>query len=425
MVKKLLVFAFIFCFCTPIYAETIKTDVLVIGDSPSGVSAAIQSARSKIKTMLIMPGAWMANMPTGKNYSITTNRNLPTGLWGEFREKVIDFYKNTTGYEAAANVTLKFEAATGATILKGIADTVKNLTIKLNAPFTTIKKDGTGWEVSIAINGETNIIKAKVVIDATQSGEAVTKAGATLPPVYDYTAIDGTEMYRTSIATSDILPKDYIPMRDVVVKNADNLLVTEKILITEGSIQYLPLQMALGQGAGAMAAYIAFFKTTTKNLKVRIIQQELLDFKSYLLPFADVKRDDRYVRAVQQIGATGMLKGVNKGRELLFLPDAIVATDEVKPVLTEIYSRAFLWFNKVKPGDKFTVGNTLSLISEMTLSEPQTLQVALKSDWKAKYGFNNDFDMDSPVTRLEFAVLINKYLNPFARTVDLAGNIIN
>jgi len=373
-----------------------------------------------------MPGGWLVNgLPSGNSYSITTNRNLPTGIWGEFREKVIGFYKNTTGYDVADKVTLKFEASTGADILKGIADTVKNLTIKLNTPVIAIKKDGTGWDVSITVNGITTLIYARVVVDATEKGEVVTKAGATLLPVLSFNQTSGGELYRTAIATGDILPNGYIPMRDIVVRNADNLLVTEEILPVNGNIQYLPAQMALGQGVGAVAAYIAFFKTTSKNLKVRIIQQELLDFKGYLLPFTDVKRDDKYSRAVQQIGATGLLKGVQKGNELLFMPDAAVATDEVKPVLTEIYSRAFLWFNKEKPGGKFTQGNLLSLISEMTLSEPKTLQITMQRDWKAKYQFNSDFDLNRPVTRLEFAVLINQFLNPFARTVDMAGNIVN
>jgi len=424
MVKRLLVLLLFSSSFT--YAETIKTDVLVIGGSVSGVTAAIQSARSKLKTLLITPGSWLStSMPAGNTYVMTSNRNLPTGIWGEFREKVISFYKSTTGYDVADKVTLKFEASTGADILKGIADTVKNLTIKLNTPITTIKKDGTGWDVSITVNGITTMIYAKVVVDATEKGEVVTKAGGTLLPVLSFNQASGGELYRTAIATGDMLPNGYVPMRDIVVRNADNLLVTEEILPVNGNVQYLPAQMTLGQGVGAVAAYIAFFKTTSKNLKVRIIQQELLDFKGYLLPFTDIKRDDKYSRAMQQIGATGLLKGVQKGNELLFMPDAVVVTDEVKPVLTEIYSRAFLWFNKEKPGGKFTEGNLLSLISEMTLSEPKTLQITMQRDWKAKYQFNSDFDLSRPVTRLEFAVLINQFLNPFARTIDMAGNIVN
>jgi hypothetical protein len=444
MVKKLLLL-FLFFSYSFTYAETIKTDVLVIGDGASAVTAAMQCARSKIKTLLIVKGAWLnESMPAGSTAVIDVNRNLPSGIWGDFRREIRNFYGKTPGYDTTYNAPLKFETFTGAALLKKMADTVKNLTIKLNTPFTTIKKDGTGWEVSVMVNGKTDIIKAKIVIDATEKGDVVTKAGAMIPPIFSSGENTGSKLYRTSITTGDMLPGQkskrqsknsypsfpayYIPVNAIVVKDADNLLVTETAM-PDNSIAYLPAQMELGQGAGTVAAYCAFFKTTTKNLKVRIIQGELLDFKGYLLPFDDIEPHDRYVRAIQQIGATGLLKGVQKmdgdNSRFLFLPDSAVATAEIKPVLTEIYSRAFLWFNKIKPGEQFTVGNLLSFISEITLSDPAGFQITIQKAWKSEYKFHSDFAVNHPVTRREFAILTNKFLNPFARKIDLAGNMVN
>ena len=125
----------------------------------------------------------------------------------------------------------------------------------------------------------------------------------------------------------------------------------------------------------------------------------------------------------------GMLKGVQKTingqNEFIFDPDSIVTTDEVKPVILEIYTRAFLWFNREKPGKDFTIGNLLSFISEITLNDPDILQKNIARNWKTLYKFTDDFDMDRPITRREFAILTNKYLNPFARTVDLDGRVVN
>jgi hypothetical protein len=84
-----------------------------------------------------------------------------------------------------------------------------------------------------------------------------------------------------------------------------------------------------------------------------------------------------------------------------------------------------LWFNKEKPGDKFTLGNLLSLISDYTLTDPKTLQIALQKAWTNQFKLTGSFDLNRPVTRLEFAVLTNRYLNPFAKTVDLSGRIVN
>src|ERR1700744_5546246 len=99
MVKKFLALLLICSTCAR--AETIKTDVLVIGGSVSGATAAIQSARSKLKTVLIIPGKWLQqSMPSSASYVITANKNLPTGIWGEFCDKTINFYNSTTGYQS-------------------------------------------------------------------------------------------------------------------------------------------------------------------------------------------------------------------------------------------------------------------------------------------------------------------------------------
>ncbi|MGZ3926222.1 MAG: FAD-dependent oxidoreductase, partial [Mucilaginibacter sp.] len=219
----------------------------------------------------------------------------------------------------------------------------------------------------------------------------------------------------------------------IVPKDIDNLLVTEKALSVTSDVNASTMdpavQMTLGQGVGATAAYLAFFKTTTKHLTVRIIQGEILDYKGYLLPFTDVSQKDPHWRAIQQVAATGLLRGIQKANgntlEVHFGPDDIVSTEEIKPVLTEIYTRAFLWFNTEKPGDKFTVGNLLSLISDYTLTDPKTLQISLRKAWTTQFKLTGTFDLSRPVTRLEFAVLMNKYLNPFAKTVDLSGQIVN
>lgn len=608
MIKKLIVLLLLFT-CLVACAQTIKTDVLVIGGGASGVAAAIQSARSKVKTMLIEQGPWLGgSMTAGGMCMLEANRNLPSGIYAEFRKRVIDSYKKTPGYDTTQNAMLVFEPAVGASVLKKITDTVKNLTVKLNTPFTSIKKNGTGWDATIMQDGKAVLIKAKLVVDATELGDVAAKAGALLTSGFDsredtkeqlapenatnqiqdisYIAIlkdygpaaghnitkpDGynpaqyaclkkedvdkllasgklpngrymikwsncanqysvtsddlkpesrektfaqarlrtlgliyylqtelgymnlgtsdefntpdhlpyipyirenrraaglvrmvlddvytpynraSKLYRTSIGVGDALPGQHysvpgvpninyppfpaytIPLGAIVVKDLENLLVTEKAMsvthLVNGSVAYPSVQMTLGQGVGATAAYCVFFETTTKNLKPRVIQGEVLDFKGYIMPFADIPITDPAFRAIQQVGATGLLQGIQKAKgstaQVLFMPDTIVYTAEVQPVLTETYSRAFLWFNKVKPGEEFTVGNLLSFISEMNLRDPQNLQTVMQKTWKPQYKFTKPFDMNRAVTRREFAVLANRFLNPFARAVDLSGKLIN
>ncbi len=106
MVKKLLVFSLFFnCYFT--YAQTIKTDVLVIGNGAGAVTAAMQCAKSKVKTVLLIKGGWLENMQSKSMIVVDINHNLPSGTWGEFRKEIRDFYKKSPGYDTAYNATFK------------------------------------------------------------------------------------------------------------------------------------------------------------------------------------------------------------------------------------------------------------------------------------------------------------------------------
>jgi hypothetical protein len=242
-----------------------------------------------------------------------------------------------------------------------------------------------------------------------------------------------SKLYRTSIGvgSGDKDRAFSIPLGTIVPKNTDNLLVTEKAIACETNINsWSPaIQMTLGQGVGATAAFCAFFKTTTKHLSVRIIQGEILDYKGYLLPFTDIPQKDPHWRAIQQVCATGLLQGIQKkignSIETHFAPNDTVRTAEVKPVLDEIYTRSFIWFRQEKTGEKLTLGNLLYFISDYTLTDKATLEGSIKKLWKPIFKLPGELDVNRPVTRLEFAVLANKYLNPFAKTVDLSGKMVN
>jgi hypothetical protein len=446
MIKKLIVLLFI-SNCSILYAQTIKTDVLVIGGSPSGIAAALQSARSKVKTILAVQTPSLIELSAGGKITIEIPNGIASGIWDEFRIRVQNIWAKTPGHDTSLNAPVRFEPKVGDSVLKEMTDTVKKLSIYLDAPPTAIKRNGDYWDVNLVQHGKNILIKTRVVVDATEMGEVAHMAGVKLPARFDNYIDNGGTAYRTSIAAGAELPvyaegksktptknyppypAYYLPISAVVLPDADNLLLTERLLPGNKNIYFLPLQLELGQGVGTVAAYCAFFKTTTKNLKVRVIQGELLDFKGRLLPFADISQKDPNWRAIQQVCGTGLLKGKRQiiGAAIVFVfePDSLVSTADIKPVLTEIYTRAFLWFNKEKPAEKFTVGNMISFMSDLTLTDADLMKASVQKAWKTQYKFKSGFDMQHQITRREFAVLVNKYLNPFARTVDLSGRLVN
>ncbi|WP_419801944.1 FAD-dependent oxidoreductase [Mucilaginibacter sp.] len=609
--KKICIFLFTIFLSSSVFAEAIKIGVLVIGGGAAGVSAGIQSARSGVKTIILEPGPWLGgSLTSGAMCVVDGNRSFPSGVWGEFSRHVKNYYKNSIGYDTTANAVLRFEPAVGASILKKIADTVKNLSVKLNASFIGIKKDGNGYEVVAKLNGENITIKAQVVVDATETGEVALKLGVpfdegfesqaqsgekwapkTASPmiqnmtwiavlkdygraadrtlakpegydetlyaslqnknirkmledsrlpndqfmlkikgindypvtIHDFASAENKEaayqkawlktlglvyflqtkmgmknislenlefntpdhlpyipylrevrrskgmvkmvlddiytpynrsskLYRTSIGIGDASPGQHllplktapetnygafpaysVPAGATIVKGFDNFLVAEKALsvshLVNASTMYPSVQMTIGQGIGSIAAYCAFFKTTTKNIKLRIIQNEILSYHGFLMPFIDVKQSDPQFIAIQKLGVTGLLQGVQKANggtaQVFFLPDSVVKTAEIKPVLNEIYTRSFLWFNKYKPAETFTIGNMLSFIEELNLRDAKTFRMQIQNGWKTKLHLKSDFNMLRPITRREFAALADIYLKPFDRSVNLTGKLIN
>jgi hypothetical protein len=609
--KKICIFLFTVILSSATFAQTIKTGVLVIGGGAAGVAAGLQSARSNVKTIILEPGPWLGGgLTSGAMCVVDGNRNFPSGIWGEFRQHVKNYYKNSIGYDTTANAVLRFEPSVGASILKKITDTAKNLTVHVNTSFISIKKDGTGYEVTTKINGENTTIKAQVLVDGTETGDVAAKLGVPFdvgfeseaqsgekwapktafpiiqnmtwiailkdygraadrtiakPEGYDeslYTSLQSknikqtlesgrlpndkfmlkvkgvndypvtiadfastsakekayqqsrlktlglvyylqtklgyknisldnlefasadhlpylpyirevrrskgvikmvlddiytpygrsSKLYRTSIGIGDASPGQHllplgnapetnygafpaysVPAGAAIVKDFDNFLVAEKALLVthlvNASTMYPSVQMTIGQGIGTIAAYCAFFKTTTKSIKLRLIQNEILSYHGYLMPFIDVKQNDPQFIAIQKIGVTGLLQGVQKPKgdsaPVFFLPDSTVKTAEIKPVLSEIYTRSFLWFNKTKPAEYFTIGNMLSFIEELNLRDAKTFQLQIQNDWKTKLHLNTTFDLKRTITRREFAALADVYLKPFDRSVDLSGKLIN
>lgn len=454
MIKNLLLFLF-FTNIVQLKAQTVKTDVLVIGGSASGFAAAIQSARSNAKTIIAEQDTFPdtgnrsvhSDSGSGAVTFINENPALKVGIWDEIRLKLMVFHNRAKDFDTLAKKPLHYDLWSCSEILKNMSDTLKNLTVYTNSNFISIKKDGDYWEVSIIQNGKIKNVKTRLVIDATTNGSVAAFLKTTILPLDSLSHKFGSNLFRTSIAVAEDLSGKYfynknasgenhsffpafsIPIKTVIDKDVDNLLITEKLFPAKTHLNYLPQQLLLGQGVGAFAAYCAFYKTNTKKIKIRIIQGELLDFKASLFPFTDITPADPNWRAVQQVTATGLLLGVQKiisnNQQYLFEPDSLVSIDEIKPVLTEIYNRAFLWFEKVNPGNSFTIANMLSFISDHTLTDPQLLNSNIQKAWKSKFKFKKDFDPRRQINRMEFAVLANYYLNPFARTIDIDGRFIN
>jgi hypothetical protein len=161
-------------------AESIETDVLVIGGTASGVCAGIQSARMGVKTMIVESGPWLGGMLTSAGVAaFDGNHNLPAGIFGEFRNLLWQHYggKNNVATGWVSNTL--FEPHIGDSIFKAMAKSEKRLTIHYEYEFIKVLIEDEFIKGVLFLDKLKNVqvlVKAKKYIDATELGDALASA---------------------------------------------------------------------------------------------------------------------------------------------------------------------------------------------------------------------------------------------------------
>ncbi|RPD41045.1 FAD-dependent oxidoreductase [Chitinophaga barathri] len=155
-----------------------QTDLLIIGGGASGTMAGIQAARMGTNTLIIEETDWLGGMLTSAGVAaIDGNHRMPSGLWGEFRAQLYNYYggpeKVFTGW---VSNTL-FEPHVGNNILKQMAAKEKNLKISYQTRFQSIRKENGRWQVTVLKGKKSAVIEAKLLIDATELGDVMAAAG--------------------------------------------------------------------------------------------------------------------------------------------------------------------------------------------------------------------------------------------------------
>ena len=74
-------------------SDPIRTDVFIAGAGTSGVAAGIQAARMGASTVIASENEWLGGMLTSAGVSaVDGNYNLPGGIWGEFKNALVNHY---------------------------------------------------------------------------------------------------------------------------------------------------------------------------------------------------------------------------------------------------------------------------------------------------------------------------------------------
>ena len=218
------------------------------------------------------------------------------------------------------------------------------------------------------------------------------------------------------------IPSYNVPMGVLIPKqdDVDGLLVAEKSVsvsnLINGATRLQPVVMQLGQAAGATAALSIIQDRSVGKVGVRQVQTALLDAGCYIMPYLDLPKDHKHFKAVQRIGATGILRG--EGRNVGWANQTWFRTDDVL-LAEEIFAKDFYAGDLGLGNGPVTVGQLVNVFRLLGTPVPQEVE-----RWWAQFGLEN-YDAKRLATRLEAAVLIDALFNPFGNfRVDYEGNIL-
>ena len=217
------------------------------------------------------------------------------------------------------------------------------------------------------------------------------------------------------------IPSFNVPLGVMIPEQDDveNLIVAEKSVsvsnLMNGATRLQPVVMQLGQAAGALAALSSIQQRPVKKIRVRSVQKALLEAGCYIMPYLDLDKDHKHFKALQRIGATGILRG--EGRNVGWANQTWFRADDTL-LAEEIFAKPY--YNGTLPltSGPVKVGEFLNLLRRLGVPVPASAE-----EWWSHLGLT-DYDSSRNITRLEAAVAVDTYINPFNMfNVDYNGNI--
>lgn len=213
------------------FDQEIKTDLLIYGGGASGVSAAIQAARQGVNVIVVEPTPWLGGMLTSAGVSATDgNHNLPSGIWGEFQERLREYYGGAEALSTGWVSNTLFEPHVGNEILNELLDEYSNIQRLHGFTIETalVEENQLIGATFVHENGHTLKVEATISIDASEYGDLMAKSGANYFIGLDPRNRTGEEIAPThgnSIIqdlTYTAILKDYGPDADMTIPRPPN-----------------------------------------------------------------------------------------------------------------------------------------------------------------------------------------------------------
>lgn len=158
---------------------TAQTDIIIIGGGASGTMAAIQAARLGSSIVVIEETDWLGGMLTAAGVSaIDGNHKLPSGLWGEFRQKLYEYYGGPSAVETGWVSNTLFEPSVGNKLLREMVEAHANIAVSYGSFWENVSRQERKWKVDFRDrDGRRQQVIGDVLIDATELGDVMAHLG--------------------------------------------------------------------------------------------------------------------------------------------------------------------------------------------------------------------------------------------------------
>jgi hypothetical protein len=169
--KTIYIFFIAFQFViTNIVGQTKAYDIVIIGGSASGTTAALQAGRLGHKVLLIEEGPWLGGMITAAGVSaFDGNHQLAGGIFKEFRDSLYQHYGDPEAVSTGWVSNTLFEPHVGNAIFQNMIKKVKNIEVAFNSKTKSFVFDKDKWIITAIINNKKKRLTSIVLIDATEA----------------------------------------------------------------------------------------------------------------------------------------------------------------------------------------------------------------------------------------------------------------
>ena len=226
-------------------------------------------------------------------------------------------------------------------------------------------------------------------------------------------------------------------MGSLVPLQVEDLIVAEKSVsvtnLINGSTRLQPVVTEIGQTAGIIAALAVKRGCAVRSVDVRSVQKELLAAGAYLQPWLDLKPGEAGFEEIQRIGCTGILRGIGRNvgwaNESWFRADEPLKWSEL--YLEDYYPSVCHSSSDCQSSSECHPSSecnpSVDCHSRLDRESSDLVTKGAFGDLLRELGADvtvHDCCKDKVLTRLDAAVMLDKYLAPFDRPVDFQGNLL-